>query len=126
MACRRSTGCATGAPTPPCSCSPFDLLEINGQDLRREPLEVRERELGKLLRWTAHIGLQFNEHIAEPGDVVFRHACKRSGSSTTHGDRTQYYNANGQQTGSSTTRDGRTQYYNEKWQQTGSATSNKK
>jgi len=29
-----------------------------------------------LLRWSAQIGLQFNEHIAEPGDVVFRHACK--------------------------------------------------
>jgi bifunctional non-homologous end joining protein LigD len=54
----------------------FDLIEFNGQDLRREPLEVRKRELGKLLRWAAQIGLQFNEHIAEPGDVVFRHACK--------------------------------------------------
>jgi bifunctional non-homologous end joining protein LigD len=54
----------------------FDLIEVNGQDLRREPLEVRKRELGKLLRWTARTGLQFNEHIAEPGDVVFRHACK--------------------------------------------------
>jgi bifunctional non-homologous end joining protein LigD len=54
----------------------FDLLELDGQDLRREPLEVRKRELGKLLRWAAQIGLQFNEHIAEPGDVVFRHACK--------------------------------------------------
>jgi bifunctional non-homologous end joining protein LigD len=54
----------------------FDLLEINGEDLRREPLEVRKRELGKLLRWTAHIGLQFNEHIAEPGDIVLRPLCK--------------------------------------------------
>jgi ATP-dependent DNA ligase len=54
----------------------FDLLEINGQDLRREPIEVRKRELGKLLRWSAQMGLQLNEHIAEPGDVVFRHACK--------------------------------------------------
>jgi ATP-dependent DNA ligase len=54
----------------------FDLIELNGQDLRREPIEVRKRELGKLLRWAAQIGLQFNEHIAEPGDVVFRHACK--------------------------------------------------
>jgi bifunctional non-homologous end joining protein LigD len=53
----------------------FDLIELNGQDLRREPLEVRKRELGKLLRWAAQIGLQFNEHIAEPGEVVFRHAC---------------------------------------------------
>jgi bifunctional non-homologous end joining protein LigD len=54
----------------------FDLLELNGQDLRREPIEVRKRELGKLLRWSAQIGLQLNEHIAEPGDAVFRHACK--------------------------------------------------
>jgi bifunctional non-homologous end joining protein LigD len=54
----------------------FDLLELNGQDLRPEPLEVRKRELGKLLRWAAQVGLQFNEHIAEPGDIVFRHACK--------------------------------------------------
>lgn len=28
----------------------LDLLELNGQDLRREPLEARKRELGKLLR----------------------------------------------------------------------------
>src|SRR5262249_30992838 len=54
----------------------FDLLEINGQDLRREPIEVRKRELGKLLRWSAQMGLQLNEHIAEPGGIVFRHACK--------------------------------------------------
>ena len=25
---------------------------------------------------SAQMGLQLNEHIAEPGDVVFRHACK--------------------------------------------------
>ena len=34
----------------------FDLLELNGQDLRPEPLEVRKRELGKLLCWAAQIG----------------------------------------------------------------------
>jgi bifunctional non-homologous end joining protein LigD len=54
----------------------FDLIELNGTDLRREPIEMRTRELGKLLRWAAQIGLQCNEHIAEPGDAVFRHACK--------------------------------------------------
>ena len=54
----------------------FDLIELNGQDLRREPIEIRKRELGKLLRLSAQIGLHLNEHIAEPGDVVFRHACK--------------------------------------------------
>ena len=37
----------------------------------------RKLELGKLLRWAAQMGLQFNEHIAEePGDIVFQHACK--------------------------------------------------
>src|SRR5436190_1804872 len=35
-----------------------------------------KHDLGKLLRWAAQSGLQFNEHIAEPGDIVFRHACK--------------------------------------------------
>ena len=54
----------------------FDLLELNGQDFRREPIERRKRELGKLLRWSGQNGLQLNEHIAEPGDIVFRHACK--------------------------------------------------
>jgi bifunctional non-homologous end joining protein LigD len=53
----------------------FDLLELNGQDLRREPIEVRKRQLATLLR-AARAGLQLNEHISEPGDVVFRHACK--------------------------------------------------
>jgi bifunctional non-homologous end joining protein LigD len=53
----------------------FDLLEINGVDLRRDPIEVRKRQLRTLLR-AATVGLQLNEHIAEPGEVVFRHACK--------------------------------------------------
>ena len=50
----------------------FDLLELNGDDLRREPIELRKRELAKLLR-NAQLGLQLNEHIA---DVVFHHACR--------------------------------------------------
>jgi bifunctional non-homologous end joining protein LigD len=52
----------------------FDLIELNGKDLRREPLEHRKRELARLLR-NNKPGLQLNEHIAEPGDIVFRHAC---------------------------------------------------
>jgi hypothetical protein len=39
-----------------------------------EPLEERKAALARLLRKTAP-GLQLNEHLAEPGDVVFRHAC---------------------------------------------------
>jgi bifunctional non-homologous end joining protein LigD len=53
----------------------FDLLKLNGQDMRREPLESRKRQLASLLR-AALVGLQLNEHIFEPGDIVFRHACK--------------------------------------------------
>jgi Resolvase, N terminal domain len=48
----------------------FDLLELSGLDLRREPLELRKRELGKLLR-NATFGLQLNEHVDDlPGDVA--------------------------------------------------------
>jgi ATP-dependent DNA ligase len=54
----------------------FDLLELNGQDLRRVPIEDRKEALAKLLR-RARPGLRFNEHLNNvPGDVVFRHACK--------------------------------------------------
>ncbi len=56
----------------------FDLLELNGQDMRREPLEVRKRVLAAVL-WSkvAGAGIQFNEHCDDlPAAVVFRHACK--------------------------------------------------
>ena len=53
----------------------FDLLELDGQDLRREPIETRKATLASLLRaWLP--GLRLNEHPAQPGDLVFRHACK--------------------------------------------------
>jgi bifunctional non-homologous end joining protein LigD len=35
----------------------------------------RTRQLGTLLR-AAKIGMQLNEHVDLPGDVVFRHACR--------------------------------------------------
>jgi bifunctional non-homologous end joining protein LigD len=53
----------------------FDLLELDGQDLRREPLETRKATLASLLRGSRS-GLRLNEHLTHPGDVVFRHACK--------------------------------------------------
>ena len=37
--------------------------------------EERKAALAKLLRG-AKLGLQLNEHISDPGDIVFRHACK--------------------------------------------------
>jgi ATP-dependent DNA ligase len=54
----------------------FDLIELNGDDLRRDPLAVRKATLASLLA-TAAPGLRFNEHLEhEDGEVVFRHASK--------------------------------------------------
>jgi ATP-dependent DNA ligase len=54
--------------------SAFDLLELDGVDWRGEPIEHRKASLAVLLRG-ATPGLQINEDIAEPGDIVVRHAC---------------------------------------------------
>jgi len=53
----------------------FDLIELNGDDLRREPLEIRKVALGRLLRRSAR-GVQLNEHLEAEGPVVFEHACR--------------------------------------------------
>jgi bifunctional non-homologous end joining protein LigD len=54
----------------------FDLIELNGDDLRRDPLAVRKATLASVLAKAAP-GLRFNEHLEhEDGEVVFRHACK--------------------------------------------------
>jgi bifunctional non-homologous end joining protein LigD len=49
----------------------FDLLELNGTDLRREPLETRKATLASLLRGSLP-GLRLNEHLAHDGESVFR------------------------------------------------------
>jgi bifunctional non-homologous end joining protein LigD len=54
----------------------FDLLQLDGRDLMREPIQERKRPLADLLNLIAHPGLQLSEHIDQPGDVVFAHACK--------------------------------------------------
>ena len=53
----------------------FDLIELNGDDLRREPLDVRKATLRSLLVTVAP-GLRWNEHIEGDGETIFRHACK--------------------------------------------------
>ena len=52
----------------------FDLLELDGEDLRREPIEVRKRTLSRLLR-RKHAGISFNQHFDVEGAIVYRHAC---------------------------------------------------
>ena len=53
----------------------FDLLELDGEDLRREPFETRKATLASLPRGSLP-GLRLHEHLAYPGDVVFQRACK--------------------------------------------------
>jgi bifunctional non-homologous end joining protein LigD len=53
----------------------FDLIELNGDDLRRDPLEVRKATLASVLA-KAGPGIRFNEHIEGDGLTVFAHACK--------------------------------------------------
>jgi bifunctional non-homologous end joining protein LigD len=54
----------------------FDLIELNGDDLRRDPLEVRKATLASILV-KARPGIRFNEHIEGDGPTVFAHACKK-------------------------------------------------
>jgi bifunctional non-homologous end joining protein LigD len=53
----------------------FDLIELNGDDLRREPFDTRKATLASLLRRAAP-GLHLNEHIEADGPTVFARACK--------------------------------------------------
>ena len=54
----------------------FDLLELDGTDLRREPLEVRKATLASTLR-KAKPGVRLNEHLEHPDGIeVFQHACQ--------------------------------------------------
>jgi bifunctional non-homologous end joining protein LigD len=53
----------------------FDLIEINGEDLSRQPIEDRKLELKNLLK-SAHSGIAYNRHFDVEGDIVFHQACK--------------------------------------------------
>jgi bifunctional non-homologous end joining protein LigD len=53
----------------------FDLIELGGDDLRRDPLESRKATLEMMLA-KAGSGIRFNEHMEGDGETVFRHACK--------------------------------------------------
>jgi len=52
----------------------FDLIEIDGEDLRWQPIEDRKAALKKLLRLSHH-GIVFNKHFDVEGAFVFHHAC---------------------------------------------------
>ena len=52
----------------------FDLLELDGEDLRRMPIEERKGTLAKLLSHP-HEGIAFNQHNTGDGAIIFKHAC---------------------------------------------------
>jgi bifunctional non-homologous end joining protein LigD len=52
----------------------FDLIELDGKDLRRAPIEYRKRMLAKLVR-DPHPGIVVNEYFEADGEIVFQHAC---------------------------------------------------
>jgi bifunctional non-homologous end joining protein LigD len=52
----------------------FDLIELNGEDLRRTPLEHRKR-LAQLVQ-RPQAGIVVNEVFEGDGDVLFAHACQ--------------------------------------------------
>ena len=58
----------------------FDLIELNGNDLRRDPLQVRKATLRSMLA-KAGLGLRFNEHMEGDGPTIFAgraHPCNIS------------------------------------------------
>jgi bifunctional non-homologous end joining protein LigD len=63
----------------------FDLIELNGDDMRRDPLEVRKATLASLLRRSPP-GLRLNEHLAQDGELIFRHACKMGSKASCRSD----------------------------------------
>lgn len=55
----------------------FDLMRLNGQDLRGEPLVERKQALQDLLgKQSDDSALRFSDHFAEPGKIMLQHACR--------------------------------------------------
>jgi bifunctional non-homologous end joining protein LigD len=53
----------------------FDLVELDGRELTAKPLQLRKAELARIMRG-ADAGLQLCDHIDQPGNDVFAHACQ--------------------------------------------------
>jgi len=55
----------------------FDLLELDGRDLRRRPIEERKFLLARLLHDSdSDLSIVLNKHYEEDGAIVFREACR--------------------------------------------------
>ncbi|KQZ12728.1 DNA ligase [Mesorhizobium sp. Root554] len=55
----------------------FDLLRLNGEDLRKEPLTERKAMLEQLLAGQPDdSALRYSDHFTEPGRIMLKHACR--------------------------------------------------
>jgi bifunctional non-homologous end joining protein LigD len=54
----------------------FDLLELDGQDLRQLPVVDRKKRLARLLGGR-RLGIVLSDNTDENGAIIFRQACKR-------------------------------------------------
>jgi bifunctional non-homologous end joining protein LigD len=54
----------------------FDLLYLDGHDLRDAPLAARKQALAALLAEAGSDRIRYSDHIAGDGDAVFRHASR--------------------------------------------------
>lgn len=54
----------------------FDLLMIDGEDVRVLPLEVRRERLLRLLEETTPEGIVFSEHQDSDGEALYLAACR--------------------------------------------------
>ena len=52
----------------------FDLIELDGKDLRRKALEERKHTLANVL-YRERDGLVFNQHYDGDGAIIFKQAC---------------------------------------------------
>jgi len=52
----------------------FDLLELNGEDVRPQPLIERKRRLHHLVK-PVRDGIEFSEHLDGDGAAIFQAAC---------------------------------------------------
>jgi bifunctional non-homologous end joining protein LigD len=56
----------------------FDLIEFDGRDLRKAPIELRKDLLAKIMRPVrrSHPGIALNEHYEGDGAMIYEHACR--------------------------------------------------
>jgi bifunctional non-homologous end joining protein LigD len=52
----------------------FDMIELDGEDLRRSKIEERKRSLAKLLG-RFQPGIVVNEYFEGDGAIIYKHAC---------------------------------------------------